>query len=165
MKSVLFVCLGNICRSPSAEAVFNEQIKKKGLSGFFRCDSAGLAGYHVGDPADRRMQCHALRRGYRLNSIARKFRPETDFEAYDYIVGMDEENIEALKDLASSREELDRIYRITDFCSAGGHDSVPDPYYGGPDGFELVLDILEDACEGLLNEVMGNGSTFYSNSI
>lgn len=90
-----------------------------------------------------------------LTSIARKFDPETDFDQFDYIVGMDDENVNDLQNLASSTEELDKIYKITDFSSEEGHESVPDPYYGGADGFELVLDILEDACEGLLNEVKG----------
>jgi protein-tyrosine phosphatase len=155
MKSVLFVCLGNICRSPSAEAVFNALIKKGGLNGSIRCDSAGIAGYHIGESADQRMQSHAIRRGYRLTSVARKFRPETDFDEFDYIVGMDDENVNDLQDLASNTQDLDKIYKITDFSSEAGHESVPDPYYGGSDGFELVLDILEDACEGLLNEVKG----------
>jgi protein-tyrosine phosphatase len=155
MKSVLFVCLGNICRSPSAEAVFNGLIKKEGLSGVIRCNSAGIADYHEGEPADQRMQSHAMRRGYRLTSIARKFRPETDFDEFDYIVGMDDENVDDLQNLASSTEDLNKICKITDFSSGAGHDAVPDPYYGGTDGFELVLDILEDACEGLLNEVKG----------
>jgi protein-tyrosine phosphatase len=155
MKSVLFVCLGNICRSPSAEAVFNALIRKEGLTGSVRCDSAGIAGYHIGEEADKRMQCHALRRGYRLTSVARKFDPEIDFDQFDYIVGMDDENVNDLQNLASSTDELDKIYKITDFSSEEGHESVPDPYYGGADGFELVLDILEDACEGLLNEVKG----------
>ncbi len=155
MKSVLFVCLGNICRSPSAEAVFNALTRKEGLSDSVRCDSAGIAGYHIGDPADQRMQCHAIRRGYRLTSVARKFNPETDFDEFNYIVGMDDENVNDLQNLASNTNELDKIYKITDFSSEAGHESVPDPYYGGPDGFELVLDILEDACVGLLNEVKG----------
>lgn len=155
MKSVLFVCYGNICRSPSAEAVFNALLKKEGLSGEIRCDSAGIAGYHIGEPADRRMQSHAMKRGYKLSSIARKFNPETDFDEFDYIIGMDDENVNDLQNLASSTEELDKIFNITDFCSQAGHDSVPDPYYGGADGFELVLDILDDACVGLLNEVRG----------
>ncbi len=156
MKNVLFVCLGNVCRSPGAEAVFNALIKKEGLSDLIRCDSAGIADYHEGEPADQRMQCHAIRRGYRLTSIARKFRPETDFDEFDYIVGMDDDNITDLQNLASSTQDLNKIYKITDFSTEEGHDSVPDPYYGGAGDFELVLDILEDACEGLLNEVKGN---------
>ncbi len=154
-KRVLFVCLGNICRSPSAEAVFNGFIEKHGIEELIECDSAGTAGYHEGEPADLRMQSHAMRRGYRLTSISRKFRPEVDFDRFDFIVGMDDYNVDDLQNLASSNEELNKIYKMTDFCSNGGHDSVPDPYYGGSSGFELVLDILEDACEGLLHEVKG----------
>ncbi len=154
-KRVLFVCLGNICRSPSAEAVFNGLIKKNGLESSIECDSAGTAGYHEGEPADQRMQSHAMRRGYRLISRARKFRPDRDFEEFDYIVGMDDDNVADLQYLASNTCDLDKIYKITDFSSGAGHDFIPDPYYGGSDGFELVLDILEDACEGLLNEVKG----------
>lgn len=154
-KRVLFVCLGNICRSPSAEAVFNGMIKRADLENLIECDSAGTAGYHVGEPADQRMQSHAMRRGYRLTSVARKFDPGTDFDRFDYIIGMDDDLVNDLQDLASSTDELDKIFKMTDFCSSGGYHSVPDPYYGGSDGFELVLDILEDACEGLLNEVKG----------
>jgi len=154
-KRVLFVCLGNICRSPSAEAVFNELIRRNDLTEAVECDSAGTAAYHEGEPADQRMQSHAIRRGYRLSSIARKFKPETDFEQFDFIVGMDDDNVNDLQDMATSEDDLAKIYKMTDFCSHGGHHSVPDPYYGGSDGFELVLDILEDACEGLLNEVAG----------
>lgn len=154
-KRVLFVCLGNICRSPSAEAVFNGLVQQNDLSDLIECDSAGTAAYHEGEPADQRMRSHAIRRGYRLNSIARKFDPSVDFDAFDYIVGMDDDNVNDLQDLASNEEDLNKIYKMTDFCSRGGHYSVPDPYYGGSDGFELVLDILEDACEGLLNEVRG----------
>jgi len=153
MRSVLFVCLGNVCRSPGAEAVFNAFIRREGLTGRIRCDSAGTAGYHEGEPSDKRMQCHAMRRGYRLTSVARQFRPETDFDEFDYIVGMDDDNVSDLQNMASSTEDLNKICKITDFSSKEGHDAVPDPYYGGADDFELVLNILEDACEGLLNEV------------
>lgn len=154
-KRILFVCLGNICRSPSAEAVFNGMIKKEGLQDLIECDSAGTAGYHEGEPADQRMQSHAIRRGYRLTSISRKFRPETDFDQFDFIIGMDDQNVNDLQDMASGSEDLNKIYKMTDFCSNGGHYAVPDPYYGGSEGFELVLDILEDACQGLLNELKG----------
>lgn len=154
-KQILFVCLGNICRSPGAEAVFSAMVKKAGLEKTIACDSAGTGSYHIGETADQRMQSHAMRRGYRLTSVARKFRPETDFDQFDLIIGMDDDIVNDLQDLASSTEELEKIYKMTDFCSHGGHNSVPDPYYGGSNGFELVLDILEDACEGLLNEVKG----------
>ncbi len=154
-KRILFVCLGNICRSPSAEAVFNGLVKQNGLDDLIECDSAGTASYHEGEPADQRMQSHAIRRGYRLTSVARQFDSEEDFDRFDLIIGMDDDNVNDLQDMASSVTQLNKIYKMTDFCSHGGHYSVPDPYYGGADGFELVLDILEDACEGLLNEVRG----------
>ena len=154
-KKILFVCLGNICRSPSAEAVFRELVRREGMDQSIECDSAGTASYHIGEPADQRMQSHAIRRGYKLTSIARKFKPEYDFDNFDCIVAMDDYNEADLRNMASDTDELNKIVKITDFCSKGDYESVPDPYYGGDDGFELVLDILEDACEGLLNEIEG----------
>ncbi|MGQ8336694.1 low molecular weight protein-tyrosine-phosphatase [Sunxiuqinia sp. A32] len=154
-QRVLFVCLGNICRSPSAEAVFNGLIKKEGLQETVECDSAGTSGYHVGDQADQRMQSHAQKRGYNLTSISRQVDPDIDFDKFDWIIGMDDNNVYDLQDMAQKTNDLHKIHKMTDFCSRAGHNSVPDPYYGGSDGFELVLDILEDACEGLLNEIKG----------
>ena len=95
-KKILFVCLGNICRSPSAEAVFNGVIKKNGLADQFEVDSAGTSGWHAGEPADRRMQSHAVKRGFNLTSISRKFNPQYDFDHFDMIIGMDDSNIENL---------------------------------------------------------------------
>jgi len=149
-KKILFVCLGNICRSPSAEAVFTGIVKKKGESNDFEIDSAGTSGWHAGEPADRRMQSHAIRRGYNLTSISRKFDPHADFDRFDMIVGMDDSNMEDLKRMARNAHDLKKLYKMTDFSRNFGYDEVPDPYYGGSDGFELVLDLLEDACEGLL---------------
>ena len=154
-QRVLFVCLGNICRSPSAEAVFNGLVKKEGLQDSIESDSAGTSGFHAGEPADRRMQSHAQKRGYHLTSISRSINPDLDFEKFDFIVGMDDSNVYDLQSMARDGEDMKKIYKMTDFCSKDGHFSVPDPYYGGSDGFELVLDILEDACEGLLNEMKG----------
>ncbi len=152
-KKILFVCLGNICRSPSAEAVFTGLVKKEGLNDQFEIDSAGTGGWHVGEPADRRMQKHAVKRGYDLTSISRKFDPETDFDRFDLIIGMDDENIHSLKSMARNREDLDKIHKMTDFRKEWDYLEVPDPYYGGDDGFELVLDLLEDSCGGLLEKV------------
>lgn len=149
--NILFVCLGNICRSPSAEAVMNGLIKREGLSDEIHCDSAGILNYHAGEKADQRMQSHAIRRGYILTSISRQVNPTIDFNKFDMIIGMDDKNIWDLKSLARNAEDLTKIFKITDFCRKVEYDQVPDPYYGGEQGFELVLDILEDACEGLLD--------------
>lgn len=151
-KRILFVCLGNICRSPSAEAVFTGMVNKKGLSDQFEIDSAGTGGWHVGEPADRRMQKHAVKRGYDLTSISRKFNPEMDFDRFDLIIGMDDENALSLKNMARSEDDLRKIKKMTDFSKEWSYTEVPDPYYGGEDGFELVLDLLEDACKGLLEK-------------
>jgi protein-tyrosine phosphatase len=152
-KRVLFVCLGNICRSPSAEAVFNSVIQTQGLEDQIECDSAGTTGYHAGEPADRRMQGHAIQRGYRLTSISRPVNPERDFHDFDYIIGMDDNNVWDLKKMTSKPEEIRKIYKMTDFSSGNQYKLVPDPYYGGEEGFELVLDILEDSCRGLLKKM------------
>ena len=152
-KRVLFVCLGNICRSPSAEAVFNSILEDRGLQEQIECDSAGTTGYHAGETADKRMQYHAIQRGYRLTSIARPIDPEVDFDKFDYIVGMDDNNVWDLRKMARTPEDLDKIYKMTDFFTGRRYQSVPDPYYGGDDGFELVLDILEESCSGLMNDI------------
>ena len=149
-KSVLFVCLGNICRSPGAEAVFKSLVDQKGLSAEFEIDSAGTGAWHAGEPADKRMQAHARKRGYNLTSIARKFNPVTDFDRFDYIIGMDDDNIRELKRMARNEQDLAKISKMTDYSGRYNYSIVPDPYYGGEEGFELVLDLLEDAGEGLL---------------
>lgn len=153
MKKILFVCLGNICRSPSAEAVFNALIQKEGLQSEFQCDSAGTAAYHAGEPADYRMRQHAQKRGYQLTSISRQIDPTIDFDRFDYIIGMDRQNVRDLKSMARNEADRKKIFLMTDFCLSGNFDSVPDPYYGGASGFELVLDILEDACSGLIQKI------------
>jgi len=153
MKQVLFVCLGNVCRSPSAEAVFNALIEKYGLQSELQCDSAGTDAYHSGDQADYRMMQFALKRGYRLTSISRRVSPKYDFDRFDYIIGMDKQNVRDLKLLSRNEDDRNKISLMTDYCSDRKCDSVPDPYYGGAAGFELVLNILEDACEGLIREL------------
>jgi len=150
---VLFVCLGNICRSPSAEAIFIKMVKEKNLQDSFIIDSAGTSGWHNGDQADRRMQKHAVRRGYDLLSLSRMFYPESDFNYFDLIVGMDDENVSYLRSVAMNDEEYNKIVKMTDYCKEySNFDEVPDPYFGGDAGFELVLDILEDACANLLEK-------------
>jgi len=148
-QSVLFVCLGNICRSPSAEAVFNALIGKEGLTDEFEVDSAGISDWHKGEPADRRMQQHARKRGYDLSSTSRPVVPE-DFEHFDYIIAMDHSNLRDLHNKASKPEHLKKIYLMTDFLKDGSYDEVPDPYYGGDAGFELVLDLLENTTQNFL---------------
>jgi protein-tyrosine phosphatase len=153
---ILFVCLGNICRSPSAEAVFKGLVKKQGLDRQFIIDSAGTSGWHVGEPADKRMQSHAIKRNYSLDSISRQFDPDEDFDRFDLIIGMDDENILALKSMARNSGYLKKLHKMTDFSKEWNYSEVPDPYYGGEEGFELVLDLLEDACTGLLESIIRN---------
>jgi protein-tyrosine phosphatase len=149
---VLFVCMGNICRSPSAEAVMNNYVAKAGLSEQIVCDSAGTIAYHAGESADARMQQHALKRGYRLTSISRQITP-TDFREFDYVIAMDDENLRDLKPFIPNEKQTQKISKMTDYCSKRNPGFVPDPYYGGAAGFEQVLDILEDACDGLLKTI------------
>ena len=152
-KKILFVCMGNICRSPSAEAVFKGMAKIRGVEKLFKVDSAGTLAYHVGESADKRMKLHAIKRGYKLTSISRKFNPYKDFDSFDLIVRIDDENIQTLKSKARNEADLQKICKMTDFRKAWDYDEIPDPYYGGNEGFELVLDLLEDSCEGLLEKL------------
>ena len=142
---VLFICSGNICRSPSAE--------DKGLKNKFEIDSAGTGSWHVGESADRRMQGHAIKRGYNLTSISRRIDPYIDFDYFDIIIGMDDYNISDLKAIAKKREDIEKIRKMTDFAKEWNYNEIPDPYYGGEEGFELVLDLLEDSCKGLLEKL------------
>ena len=151
-KNVLFVCLGNICRSPSAEAVFKHLVGKKGEDGNYFIDSAGTSAWHAGEKADARMKRHAKKRGVELASVSRKFVPE-DFERFDYIIAMDRENMDDLKRMARDKNDLDKLYMMTDFSQKFSYHEIPDPYYGGNEGFELVLDLLEDANRGLLDYI------------
>ena len=149
---ILFVCLGNICRSSSAEEVMRTFIKREGLEKDIEVDSAGILSVHKGELPDSRMRMHAYHRGYELTHRSRPVCTE-DFFEFDLIIGMDDRNIQDLKDRAPSLEAEKKIHRMTDYWRTKGVDYVPDPYYGGAQGFETVLDILEDACEGLLEEI------------
>ena len=149
MKRILFVCLGNICRSSSAEEIMRTLVKKVGLEHEIEVDSAGILSYHEGELPDSRMRMHASRRGYNLTHRSRPVKT-LDFFEFDMLIGMDDRNIQDLTDRSPDLDSLKKIHRMTDFCRTKVVDHVPDPYYGGAQGFENVLDILEDACEGLL---------------
>lgn len=146
---ILFVCLGNICRSPSAEGV----MKKLAAGLPIEIGSAGTAGYHIGELPDPRTRSHAKKRGYELTSRAQQFDPTRHFEQYDRIIAMDANNLEDLKALDRTKQFHHKLSLMTDYCQTMDVQGVPDPYYSGPEGFEHVLDILEDACAGLLNDV------------
>lgn len=148
---ILFVCLGNICRSPLAEEVFRNYVRSRGKEQEFVLDSAGLISYHRGELPDERMRHHAEKRGYTLTHHSRPIATE-DFYDFDYIIGMDESNIQKLKELAPGLDEMDKIHRMIEFCDSPLIDHVPDPYYGGEQGFENVINIVESACENLFNE-------------
>ncbi len=149
---ILFVCLGNICRSPAAEGIMKQIVAKSNLSDKFIIDSAGLQGYHSGEKADKRMRERAASRGYNLTSISRQIVLD-DFNKFDYIVAMDSDNVRGLKGLTDNPKYINKISLATDYCSTHNDKFVPDPYYGGIEGFDIVLDILEDACAGLLNKI------------
>ncbi len=146
--SVLFVCMGNICRSPTSEGVFRHFVQEAGLVDRIRIDSAGTHAYHTNEPADRRASAAAERRGYSLANMRARRVSEEDFEQFDFIIAMDRLNHVTLVDQADA-EYHDKIHLFLEFAS-GPEDDVPDPYYGGAKGFERVLDLVEDASRGLL---------------
>ncbi|XP_059314833.1 uncharacterized protein LOC132065448 isoform X1 [Lycium ferocissimum] len=159
--SVLFVCLGNICRSPAAEGVFTDLVQKKGLDSKFKIDSAGTINYHEGNDADPRMRAAAKRRGVAITSISRPIRP-SDFKDFDLILAMDEQNkadILGALERWIHREPLpadaaEKVRLMCSYCKKHDETEVPDPYYGGAQGFEKVLDLLEDACDSLLESIV-----------
>lgn len=146
---ILFVCLGNICRSPAAEGVMRAIVEEHGAGSRFVLDSAGTGGWHVGQLPDKRMRVHAQRRGLTLEHRCRQV-SESDFDEFDLIIGMDRQNIEDLRSLAPTSESADKIVPMAAFVDmAMRYDYIPDPYYEGAEGFELVLDLLADGCERL----------------
>lgn len=146
---VLFVCLGNICRSPAAQGVMQAIVDAENDADGWVIDSAGTGGWHVGQLPDKRMRVHAARRGLTLDHICRQVR-EADFDHFDIIVGMDAANVADLRELAPTPEAQAKVVPMGRFITlATRHDHVPDPYYEGAEGFELVLDLLEDACRNL----------------
>ena len=146
---ILFVCLGNICRSPSAEAVLRAIAAREAPELSIEVDSAGTAGYHIGDPPDSRSQAAAHRRGYDMSPLRARVVEPADFERFDLLLAMDENNYAVLRQRAPAAYR-DRVRLFLDFAPDCGMSEVPDPYYGGPSGFEHVLDLVEEASRGLL---------------
>ncbi len=149
---VLFVCLGNICRSPTAEGVFRKLAEEEGLIEYIEIDSAGTHAYHIGKPPDQRAQAAARRRGIDLSGLRGRQAVAGDFERFDYILAMDSENHENLLAICPAGME-EKIRLFLDFAPQRPERDVPDPYYGGPAGFDRVLDMVEEAARGLLAEI------------
>lgn len=150
--SVLFVCMGNICRSPTAHGVFRHKVRELGLTNAVRVDSAGTHNYHPNKPPDKRSQAHAALRGYDLSDLRARQLEAEDFEAFDLVLVMDWDNL-ALVQSECPPEHQHKVRRFTEFCRQFDSPVVPDPYFGGVDGFEQVLDLVEDASEGLIRHL------------
>ena len=155
VKKILFVCLGNICRSPAAEGIFKQKVKNRDLEQLFVVDSAGTGGWHVGNLADPRMRETALSRGIELTSRSRKIE-ESDLYEFDHILVMDKANLEAVKSLIKDPNNPvnSKIKLILSYSKNSPLDEVPDPYYGGQNGFDKVIDLLDDAINGLIDSLM-----------
>lgn len=149
---VLMVCMGNICRSPTAEAVLRHKLHAAGLGDTVSVDSAGTHAWHAGSPPDQRSATHAARRGYSLAGLRAREVVDADFDQFDLILAMDWDNLALAQDLCPPAH-LAKVKRLTEFCMRLSSPVVPDPYYGGAQGFSEVLDLVEDACEGLLQHV------------
>lgn len=149
---LLFVCLGNICRSPAAENIMKHLVAQAGLSDQIICDSAGTSSYHIGSPPDRRMTAAANQQGIAMTGSARQF-SKADLEEFDLILAMDRDNYAGICYLDPTGKYQDKVKLMGDFCTRHSLREVPDPYYGGTEGFNLVIDLLMDACEGLLEHV------------
>ena len=156
MIKVLFVCLGNICRSPLAEGIFQHQVRKAGLDNKIFVASAGTSGWHIGDPPDPRSIEVANENGIRLDSFGRKAINE-DFATFDYIIAMDQSNYAHLKAMPGSfNQDAAKLFLMRDFDEIGKGQDVPDPYYGGDDGFRKVFTMLDRSCHNLLEEIKTN---------
>ena len=150
--NILFVCMGNICRSAASENIFRQVVKEAGLSDRIHCDSAGTIGIHSGNEPDTRMSKTIRRRGYEVTGHARQFSLR-DFEISNLILTMDNENFQNIFKLADTEEKQAKVQRFTDFCLQHNHHEVPDPYYGGDTGFQLVADLIEDGSKGLIEHL------------
>ena len=151
-QSILFVCTGNICRSPTAEGVMRKKIQERGWSGWLSVDSAGTHAYHVGEPPDTRSQAHAAQRGYDLADLRARRVDNSDFDRFDYIVAMDDEHFDILR-AKCPPHHASKLAMMMHHARRHHSEIVPDPYYGGPAGFEEVLDYLEDACDGMFDAI------------
>ena len=151
---ILFVCMGNICRSPTAHGVFRDLVERHGLSDQVVIDSAGTHAYHVGSPPDRRAQETALRRGVNLSDVEARHVETEDFERFDYVIAMDQDNYMSLSKKCPDAH-VNKIYMLMDFAPSSRTREVPDPYYGGASGFERVFDLVQSASEGLVEEIKG----------
>lgn len=150
--SVLFVCMGNICRSPTAEGAFRHLVRQQALDRYIKTDSAGTHAYHTGERPDRRAQQTAIARGLDISDLrARKVKP-VDFEKFHYVIAMDQDNYQLLAEMAPEGLE-DRLRLFLDFAPNLKESEVPDPYYGGPKGFKYVFDLVEEASRGLLDDI------------
>ncbi|WP_374593009.1 low molecular weight protein-tyrosine-phosphatase [Aquabacterium sp.] len=155
--SILMVCMGNICRSPTAEGVLRHKLRQAGLHKRVLVDSAGTIASHAGEAPDPRAQSHALRRGYELADLrARQVQP-ADFMRFDWLLAMDHDNLAWLRQ-ACTPEHQGKLKRLLEFAPQLGRDDVPDPYYGGPAGFEAVLDLVETACDELVRRLQAEFS-------
>lgn len=152
MVNVLFVCLGNICRSPTAQGVFTKVVQDEGLSAHIAVDSAGTHAYHVGEPPDPRARKAAAERGVDLNALRARRAVAEDFEAFDYVLAMDYDNYEHLRSICPSGLHH-KLHLFLSFAPELQLEEVPDPYYGGPSGFERVLDLIEAASRGLVTHI------------
>ncbi len=155
MIKVLFICMGNICRSPTAEGVFRAVVEEAGLATRIEIDSAGTHAYHIGEPPDQRSQQAALSRGIDLSQQQARKVQATDFTAFDYVLVMDGDNFNNLAALCPE-EQLDKMQLFLSYATELAETDVPDPYYGGDKGFEYVLDLVEAASQGLLAHIRQN---------
>ena len=157
MIHILFVCLGNICRSPLAESVFRHLARERGVERRFEIDSAGTSGWHVGDPPDARSVATARARGVEVCGASRKLVAE-DLRRFDYVIAMDRENLANITRLQTASGGGARVHLLREWDPEPGQPDVPDPYYGGERGFEDVLDLVEAACRGLVAEIRRSGA-------
>ena len=155
VQKILFVCLGNICRSPVAEGIFNHKIKERDIEKLFVVDSAGTGSWHVGNLPDQRMRSTALSRGIELTSRSRKIE-ESDLYEFDHILVMDNDNLDAVKSLIRDHKNPvnSKIKLILSYSKKSQFEEVPDPYYGGQNGFDMVMDLLDDAMDGLIDSLI-----------